>query len=119
ESVLRGLEWHRAAAESRRWRESLDAEVDRRRQRLSDALAALTVDSDAALDGLLAVLTLADREAYAHAYRVAALAASVGCALNLPDDDMQALERAALLHDVGKLAMPDAVLRKPAPLTVE
>src|SRR5262249_22254666 len=33
--------------------------------------------------------------------------------------DMAALERAALLHDVGKLAMPDAVLRKPAPLTVD
>ena len=32
---------------------------------------------------------------------------------------MAALERAALLHDVGKLAMPDALLRKPAPLTVE
>jgi putative nucleotidyltransferase with HDIG domain len=119
ESVLRGLEWHEAAAESRRWREALDVEVEQRRQRLGDALAALTIDSDAALDGLLAVLTLSDRDAYAHAYRVAALAASVGCALNLPEEDMQALERAALLHDVGKLAMPDAVLRKPAPLTVE
>jgi HD-GYP domain-containing protein (c-di-GMP phosphodiesterase class II) len=32
---------------------------------------------------------------------------------------MAALERAALLHDVGKLAMPEALLRKPAPLTVE
>ena len=32
---------------------------------------------------------------------------------------MASLERAALLHDVGKLAMPDAVLRKPAPLTIE
>jgi HD-GYP domain-containing protein (c-di-GMP phosphodiesterase class II) len=119
ESVLRGVEWHKAAADSRRWRASLDVEVEQRRQRLSDALAALTVDSDVALDGLLSVLTLPDRDAYAHAYRVAALAASVGCALNLPDDDMQALERAALLHDVGKLAMPEAVLRKPAPLTVE
>jgi len=119
ESVVRGLEWHRAAADSRRWRESLDVEVEQRRARLRDALAALTIDSDAALDGLLSVLTLADRDAYAHAYRVAALAASVGCALALPADDMAALERAALLHDVGKLAMPDALLRKPAPLTVE
>ena len=68
---------------------------------------------------LLSVLTLADRDAYAHAYRVAALAASVGRALMLGDEDMAALERAALLHDLGKLAMPDALLRKPAPLTVE
>jgi response regulator RpfG family c-di-GMP phosphodiesterase len=119
ESVMRGVEWHKAATDSRRWRESLEAEVDERRRRLQDALSSLTIDSDAALDGLLSALTLADGEAYAHAYRVAALAASVGCALALSPEDMQTLERAALLHDVGKLAMPDAVLRKPAPLTVE
>ena len=118
-AVLRGLEWHKAACDSRRWREALDREVDLRRERLSQTLAAATVDSDAALDGLLAALTLADDGAYAHAYRVAALAASLGRAMHLDADDMHALERAALLHDVGKLAMPDAVLRKPAPLTVE
>jgi HD-GYP domain-containing protein (c-di-GMP phosphodiesterase class II) len=61
----------------------------------------------------------ADGDQYAHAYRVAAMAASVGCALALRPEDMEALERAALLHDVGKLAMPEAVLRKPAPLTME
>jgi response regulator RpfG family c-di-GMP phosphodiesterase len=119
ESVMRGVEWHKAAADTRRWRASLEAEVDERRQRLQDAFASLTIDCDAALDGLLSALTLSDRDAYAHAYRVAALAASVGCALALSDEDMAALERAALLHDVGKLAMPDAVLRKPAPLTAE
>ena len=39
--------------------------------------------------------------------------------MHLAREDMEALERAALLHDIGKLAMPDAVLRKPAPLTLE
>jgi response regulator RpfG family c-di-GMP phosphodiesterase len=119
ESVLRGIEWHQAARESRRWREALEEEVAARREGLRDAVESLTIESDAALDGLLTVLTLSDRDAYAHAYRVAALAASVGCALQFSDDDMAALERAALLHDIGKLAMPEAVLRKPAPLTPE
>ena len=119
ESVLRGVEWHRAARDARRWRESLDHEVETKRGRLSAALSGLTVDSDEALDELLSVLTLADQDAYGHAYRVAALARSVGCAMHLSSEDMEALERGALLHDVGKLAMPDAVLRKPAPLTVE
>lgn len=119
ESVLRGIEWHQAARESRRWREALEEEVAARREDLRDAVESLTIESDAALDGLLTVLTLSDRDAYAHAYRVAALAASVGCALQFSDDDMAALERAALLHDIGKLAMPEAVLRKPAPLTPE
>lgn len=119
DSVQRGLEWHKAAWDSRRWRESLQREVELRRERLREALSALTIDSDQALDGFLSVLTLSDQEAYAHAYRVAALAASVGCALKLGADDMEVIERAALMHDIGKLAMPDAVLRKPAPLTLE
>lgn len=119
DSVLRGLEWHKAACDSRRWRESLEEEVEARRARLREALGSLTIECDEALDGLLSALTLSDRDAYAHAYRVAALAASIGCAMQLADDDLAALERAAMLHDVGKLAMPDAVLRKPAPLTAE
>src|SRR3954471_2431184 len=98
ESVSRGLEWHKAAHTSRRWRESLQGEVDARQRRLSDALASLTLDSDAALDGLLSVLTLADRDAYAHAYRVAALSASVGCAMRLAPDQMCTLERGAVVH---------------------
>src|SRR6188508_3306057 len=39
ESVMRGLEWHRAATDSRRWRESLDAEVDRRQQQLRETIS--------------------------------------------------------------------------------
>lgn len=118
-SVVRGIEWHKAARDSRRWRETLAGEVETRRRRLSIALTGVTIEDDAALDGLLSALTLGDPDAYAHAYRVAALAASVGYAMRLGDADMAALERAALFHDVGKLAMPDAVLRKPAPLTNE
>jgi response regulator RpfG family c-di-GMP phosphodiesterase len=119
DSVVRGIEWHKSARDSRLWRETLEGEVEGRRARLNDALTTLTIDSDATLDGLLSALTFSDADAYAHAYRVAALAASVGRAMQLGEEDMASLERGALLHDVGKLAMPEAVLRKPAPLTVE
>lgn len=119
ESVSRGVEWHKTARDTRRWRETLEGEVAARRQLLFDAVDSLIIDSDADLDVLLCVLTNADREAYAHAYRVAGLAASVGRVMNVDDEELRRLERAALVHDVGKFAMPDAVLRKPAPLTVE
>jgi len=65
------------------------------------------------------MLTLTDREMYAHGYRVAALAVSVARILGLPDEALTTIEHGALLHDIGKLAVPEAVLRKPAPLTVE
>jgi putative nucleotidyltransferase with HDIG domain len=119
DAVLRGLEWHRSAWDVRRWRESLEQELDIRRLRLSDAIGALTIESDEALDAMLAMLTLSDREAYSHAYRVAALSLSMGRVLGLDEDDLVRVERAALLHDIGKLAMPEAIMRKPAPLTPE
>ncbi len=51
-----------------------------------------------------------------HSERVARLAHSVGRRLGLPPDDLHALERAAALHDVGKLRVPDAILSKPGRL---
>jgi len=54
-----------------------------------------------------------------HAYRVAALSVSVARTLGVPDEELGRIERGALLHDVGKLAVPEAILRKPAPLTME
>jgi response regulator RpfG family c-di-GMP phosphodiesterase len=119
EAVTRGLEWHQSAWDARRWRESLEQEMAIRRSRLNDAVTALAVDSDETLDSMMSMLTLTDRDAYAHGYRVAALAVSVARTLGLPDEALQTIERGALLHDVGKLAVPEAILRKPAPLTME
>jgi response regulator RpfG family c-di-GMP phosphodiesterase len=119
EAVTRGLEWHRSAWDARRWRESLEQEMVIRRSRLNDAITALRIDDDEALDAMLSMLTLTDREAYGHGYRVAALAVSVGRILGVAEEQLGSLERGALLHDVGKLAIPEAILRKPAPLTTE
>ncbi len=119
EAVTRGLEWHQSAWDARRWRESLEQEMAVRRSRLNDAVTALAIESDDTLDAMMSMLTLADREAYAHGYRVAALAVSVARTLGLPDEALATIERGALLHDVGKLAVPEAILRKPAPLTME
>jgi putative nucleotidyltransferase with HDIG domain len=119
EAVGRGLEWHRAARGSRRWRLSLEHEMEGRHSRLAGAIAALEIDSDGALDAMLSMLTMSDRDAYAHAYRVAALSVSVARLLGLGGEDVRTIERGALLHDLGKLAMPEALLRKPAPLTIE
>ena len=90
-----------------------------RRSHLEEVISSQFVDGDDDLDVLLATLMATAPDAYAHAYRVAALSATVGRTLGLGATDLTTLERAALLHDVGKLAMPEAVLRKPAPLTLE
>jgi putative nucleotidyltransferase with HDIG domain len=119
DAVARAVDWHRTAADVRAWRESLEAEMRGRESQLAAVLESWHVDSDKTLDGLLATLTAATPDGYGHAYRVAALAASLADALDLPPADVAVVERGALLHDIGKLAMPEAVLRKPAPLTAE
>jgi len=51
-----------------------------------------------------------------HCARLADYASSLGLALALPDDDIVALRRGGVLHDIGKIAVPDAILNKPGPL---
>jgi len=119
DAVARGVDWHRAASDARRWRDILEGQTRGRQAALAAAIAARPVDSEATLDALLAALTKDNPDAYAHAYRVAALAATLARALKLTPAEVQIVEHGALLHDLGKLAMPEAVLRKPAPLTAE
>ncbi|HEX5214982.1 MAG TPA: HD domain-containing phosphohydrolase [Vicinamibacterales bacterium] len=54
-----------------------------------------------------------------HCERLAKFAVTLGAGLGLPEDDLAALHRGGHLHDIGKVAVPDAVLRKPGPLTDE
>ena len=54
-----------------------------------------------------------------HCERLARFAVTLGARLGLAEDDLAALHRGGHLHDIGKVAVPDAVLRKPGPLTDE
>jgi HD-GYP domain-containing protein (c-di-GMP phosphodiesterase class II) len=54
-----------------------------------------------------------------HSERVARFSMAIGERLNLPDDELEKLRVSALLHDVGKIAIDDKVLKKPAALTDE
>jgi cyclic di-GMP phosphodiesterase len=119
DAVGRAIEWHRAASDSRRWREMLEGEMHARHSQLADVVTTWPVESEEMLDGLLSTLTARNPEAYAHGYRVAALSASVARAMKLTDAEVELVAHGGLLHDLGKLAMPEAVLRKPAPLTPE
>lgn len=54
-----------------------------------------------------------------HSYRVALGSVSLGSALNLSPEDLRVLAHASIVHDIGKLNVPDHVLNKPGPLTPE
>ena len=64
-------------------------------------------------------LTIEARDAYTegHCQRLARYATAIGSALGLDDEDIRALHRGAYLHDLGKIAIPDAILLKAGALT--
>jgi two-component system, cell cycle response regulator len=67
-------------------------------------------------DVLLQALWEREPELEEHTTGVAQLARSIGAALGLEEESLERLVQAALLHDIGKIAVPDSILRKPAPL---
>jgi putative nucleotidyltransferase with HDIG domain len=73
----------------------------------------------ARVQGLLGDLATKDRSTEEHTRRVALLAVAVGEELGLRPSALRALAEGGLLHDIGKLAVPTAILRKPAKLTDE
>jgi putative two-component system response regulator len=60
-----------------------------------------------------------DKETGNHCQRLAALSVALGTALGLPEDDLVALYRGGFLHDIGKIAVPDAILFKRGVLNEE
>ncbi|MGA9350924.1 MAG: HD domain-containing phosphohydrolase [Anaerolineae bacterium] len=74
---------------------------------------------DTTLEGWAKVLELRDIETEGHSQRVTDLTLRLARALGIDGDDLDHFRRGALLHDIGKMAIPDHILLKPGPLTDE
>ncbi|MBN2299744.1 MAG: PAS domain S-box protein [Acholeplasmataceae bacterium] len=70
-----------------------------------------------AISAILKTLTDKFDEERIHSERVSKISLSIGQALNLSDRELRELEMAGLYHDIGKIAIPDSILKKPAKLT--
>src|SRR5581483_4361858 len=75
--------------------------------------------STAAMESLSATVDARDAYTAGHSRRVQQLALAIGRQLGLSQPELELLGHAALFHDIGKLAVPDAILLKPASLTDE
>jgi putative two-component system response regulator len=94
----------------------LSAELLERLQRTN---ADLLVAYDATIEGWSRALDLRDKETEGHAQRVTEVAVALARAVGIPEDELVHVRRGALLHDIGKLGVPDQILHKPAPLSDE
>lgn len=117
-AVTRAVRWREASAADRDACLALEEAVRRQAAPLREACLAVRASGGlAVLDAVGALLDRRHPGASAHGRRVAALARALGSVVNVPRRAMPALERAAFLHDLGKAALPESLLRKPAPLT--
>jgi GAF domain-containing protein len=92
--------------------------VESRRQahEIEAAYRELEQGYDNTLVALMSALDARDRETEGHSARVSQLAVRLGEALKLPAQQLKALERGSLLHDIGKIGISDNILHKPGPL---
>jgi putative two-component system response regulator len=100
---------------------TIHAALEKRRLEQEHARAhhALLLAYDATIEGWSRALDLRDRETEGHTLRVTAMTLALARRMGIPEGDLVHVRRGALLHDIGKLGVPDQILHKPAPLTDE
>jgi PAS domain S-box-containing protein/putative nucleotidyltransferase with HDIG domain len=86
---------------------------------LQHSNAELTRAYDATIQGWSRALDLRDNETEGHTQRVTELTMKLGRQFGLSEEELVHVRRGALLHDIGKMGVPDGILLKPGPLTDE
>jgi putative nucleotidyltransferase with HDIG domain len=96
---------------------AMQAAYDSRSEILRQNIMDLERSYDITLEALGDALDLKDAETKGHSKRVTAFTIAIARAMELPHDHIRVIARGAFLHDVGKMAIPDPILRKPGRLS--
>lgn len=118
-AIARAYEHHELIVAKRRYENHLEELVEQRTAELDQALDSLENAYRTTLQALTAALETRDAETHGHSERVVTFSLRLGREYGLTGPQMKALEFGSLLHDIGKIGVPDAILRKPAKLTDE
>jgi putative nucleotidyltransferase with HDIG domain len=90
--------------------------MEKNLERVKESEAELRTNYDLTLEAWAKVLEYRDRETEGHSRRLVELSSRLAAALGLSTEEIDHLRRGALLHDIGKLAIPDEILLKPGAL---
>src|SRR3954469_2519675 len=115
--VRRALEHRKLRLENRSYQSNLESLVAARTEQLRQTMADLERSYDITLEALGDALDLKDAETEGHSKRVTAFTIAMARAMGMSGDKIRVIARGAFLHDIGKMAIPDAILRKPGALT--
>jgi response regulator RpfG family c-di-GMP phosphodiesterase len=117
--VKRALEHQDLIVAKQRYEERLEELVEQRTAELDQALNSLEEAYRSTLKALTAALETRDLETHGHSERVVTYSMRLGREYGLNGQILKSLEFGSLLHDIGKIGVPDLILRKPAKLTPE
>lgn len=117
--VKRALEHYDLVTAKQRYENHLEELVEQRTAELDRTLDSLEDAYRSTLKALTTALETRDQETHGHSERVVSYSLRLGRAYGLSRDEMKALEFGSLLHDIGKIGVPDSILRKPGKLTEE
>ncbi|WP_353066980.1 response regulator [Tunturibacter psychrotolerans] len=117
--VLRAIEHGRLRKQNSTYRHNLEAIVNTRTGRLRSTMLDLERSYDITLEAMGDALDLRDQETEGHSRRVTAYTNALAQAMGLNSEELRVIARGAFLHDIGKIATPDAILLKPGRLTPE
>jgi len=115
--VGRALEHQDLIVSKQRYENQLEELVEQRTAELDQALNSLEDAYRSTLKALTAALETRDLETHGHSERVVSYSLRLGREYGLDSQRTKALEFGSLLHDIGKIGVPDLILRKPAKLT--
>jgi putative nucleotidyltransferase with HDIG domain len=118
-TVKRALDHRQALQDSHNYQQNLEQVVTARTEMLRQAMENLEHSYDVTLEALGDALDLKDSETEGHSKRVTAYTIALARAMGLAPAQIKIIARGAFLHDIGKMAIPDDILRKPSKLTPE
>ncbi len=116
-AVRRAVEYRRLRVQNDLFRHHLEQLITARTNMLEQTMHQLEQSYDVTLEALGNALDLKDAETEGHSKRVTAYTLALGRAVGLNEPQLRMVGRGAFLHDIGKMAIPDAILRKPGKLT--
>jgi putative nucleotidyltransferase with HDIG domain len=97
--------------------QGLEHLVCQRSQQLQALMTDLELSCEITIQAMGELLDLRDEETEGHSRRVTAYTYALANAMGVQPSELKTMVRGAFLHDIGKIAVPDAILRKPGPLT--
>jgi cyclic di-GMP phosphodiesterase len=115
----RALENRRLKVENRAYQTNLEKLVTARTEQLRQTMVDLERSYDITLEGFGDAMGLKSGELEAHSKRVTAFTIAIARAMGQPGDKIRVIARGAFMHDIGKIAIPSSILRKPGALTQE